>query len=88
MPDRDPSATRLHLLPPVYRWECLCREPPVLLGTYDLTGRVDLKDPSRYWQLNGRVATNCPKCGRPHLLDVPVDPDLLATLPQPWRGGN
>lgn len=73
---------------PVYRWECTCREPPVVLGTYDLAGHVTLKDLDRYWQLNGRVATNCPKCGKPHLLDVRIEPELLAALPQPWRGGS
>jgi hypothetical protein len=60
----------------------------VVLGTYTLAGRVELEDLSRFWQINGRVATNCPKCGKPHLLDVPIDPDLLETLPQPWRGGD
>ena len=88
MPNRDRPVAHLHPLPPVYRWECLCREPPVVLGTYDLAGNVELKDLSRFWQINGRVATNCPKCGKPHLLDVPLHADLLASLPMPWRGGD
>ena len=73
---------------PVYRWECTCRVPAVVLGIYDLTGRVELRDLDRYWQLNGRVATNCPKCGKPHMLDVQIGPELLETLPHPWRGGD
>jgi hypothetical protein len=88
MSDQDLPTARVRLLSPVYHWECLCREPPVVLGRYDLTGRIELDDPGRFWQINGRVATNCPKCGKPHLLDVPVNPDLLATLPMPWRGGE
>lgn len=72
----------------LFRWECTCREPPVVLGTYDLTGRVNLEHFDRCWQLNSRVATNCPKCGKPHMLDLALDPELLAALPQPWRGGE
>lgn len=87
MPGIDRSVPR-RLPSPVYHWICSCREPPVVLGMYDLTGRVTLKDFDRYWQLNGRVATNCPKCGKPHMLDVPLHPELLAALPQPWRGGG
>jgi hypothetical protein len=55
--------------PPVQRWTCPCQEPPVLLGTYDERGRVNIKVRDRYWHVQGRVHTICPRCGREHTLD-------------------
>ncbi len=51
------------------RWECRCRQPPVLLGTVDRSGRVNIKIRDRYWHIEGRVWTHCPKCGTEHMLD-------------------
>jgi hypothetical protein len=47
--------------PPIYRWECGCRRPAVLLATFDLSGRIEIAQQDRYWQVNGRVATHCPE---------------------------
>ena len=74
--------------PPLYRWECSCRRPPVELATYDLTGRITIGPHDRYWQINSRIATNCPKCGKQHVLELAIDPALVATLPLPWRSGT
>lgn len=54
----------------VRRWECDCRQPPVLLGTYDLGGRVNIKVRDRYWHVLGVVWTHCPRCGREHVIDA------------------
>jgi hypothetical protein len=54
---------------PVIRWECRCKEPPVLLGTYDSSGRVNIKVRDRYWRIIGQVWTICPRCGSEHELD-------------------
>ena len=56
----------------VIRWECHCQQPPVLLGTYDGTGRVNIKVRDRYWHLVGTVWTTCPRCGKEHTLDPPM----------------
>lgn len=56
----------------VIRWECRCQQPPVLLGTYDRTGRVNIKVRDRYWHLIGQVWTTCPRCGKEHTLDPPM----------------
>lgn len=53
----------------VTRWECRCQQPPVLLGTYDATGRVNIKVRDRYWHVIGRVWTICPRCGTEHSLE-------------------
>ena len=74
--------------PPLYHWECSCRQPGVLLATFDLAGRIAIANQDRYWQVNGRVATNCPKCGKQHQLELAVDPDVIANLPRPWRDGQ
>lgn len=55
---------------PVFRWLCRCRQPPVLLGTYDADGRVNIKVRDRYWHVHGQVQTICPRCGAEHLLDL------------------
>jgi len=54
---------------PVSRWLCNCQDPPVLLATYDEAGRVNIKARDRYWHVQGRVQTICPKCGQEHVLD-------------------
>ena len=41
----------------------------MLLATYDDAGRVNIKVRDRYWHVQGRVQTICPKCGREHVLD-------------------
>ena len=53
----------------VMRWVCNCEDPPVLLATYDHTGRVNIKARDRYWHCIGRVQTICPKCGREQVMD-------------------
>ena len=40
--------------PPIYRWECGCRRPPILLATFDLSGRIEIAQQDRYWQVNGQ----------------------------------
>ena len=45
------------------RWECRCQHPPVLLGTYDAQGRINIKARDRYWHIQGVVQTVCPRCG-------------------------
>jgi hypothetical protein len=51
------------------RWVCGCRQPAVLLATYDRDGRVHIKVRDRYWHVSGRVEATCPRCGAVHLLD-------------------
>lgn len=55
-----------------YRWVCPCKEPAVLLATYDLSGRLNIKVRDRYWHLFGfgHVQAICPRCGAEHLLDL------------------
>jgi hypothetical protein len=53
----------------VLRWECRCREPPVLLATYERDGRINIKVRDRYWHVLGQVRTICPRCGAEHVLD-------------------
>ncbi len=62
----------------VSRWECHCQKPPVLLATYDGTGRINIKARDRYWHIVGVVATHCPRCGAEHVLDLQSHP-----LPHP-----
>lgn len=54
----------------VYRWECPCQDPPVLLATYDPDGRINIKVRDRYWHVFGQVRTICPRCGAEHALDL------------------
>lgn len=53
----------------VYRWLCHCQEPPVLLGTWEPNGRINIKVRDRYWHIFGQVETTCPRCGAAHILD-------------------
>lgn len=53
-----------------FRWECGCRDTPVLLGTYEADGRINLKSRDRYWHVYGRVETHCPRCGAERVLDL------------------
>ena len=53
----------------VMRWECACRQPPILLATVDRLGRVNIKFRDRYWHVEGRVRTHCPRCGTEHVLE-------------------
>lgn len=63
----------------VIRWECRCQEPPVLLGTYDSTGKVNIKVRDRYWHVIGEIWTTCPRCGAEHTLPPEMQaPDLLS----------
>lgn len=56
--------------PALLRWECACQPTPVLLGTYDANGHVNIKSRDRYWRVSGgRVETLCPRCGTVHVLD-------------------
>jgi hypothetical protein len=52
------------------RWECRCRQPPVLLATYDRRGRIHIKARDRYWHVQGIVQAICPRCGSEHSLDL------------------
>jgi hypothetical protein len=55
--------------PSISRWECHCKQPPVLLGTYDASGTVNIKMRDRYWHVVGRIWTTCPRCGKQHTFD-------------------
>jgi hypothetical protein len=55
---------------PLVRWECGCRQPPVLLGTYGANGLIHIKARDRYWHVRGSVQTVCPRCGGEHQLDL------------------
>lgn len=57
------------------RWQCDCRQPPVLLATVDATGALTLKVRDRYYRIEraGRIRATCPRCGREHILE----PDRL-----------
>jgi hypothetical protein len=81
----DPALMSTKPQPPLYRWECRCREPAVLLATFDLSGRIEIAQHDRYWQVNGRVATSCPRCGKQHVLEMAIAPEVIAMLPRPWR---
>lgn len=69
----------------MYRWECPCRRPPIVLATFDLSGRIAYQDPERYWQIDGRIVTNCPGCGKQHLLHLELRRETREALPLPWR---
>ena len=69
---------------PVFRWECRCQRSPVLLATYDVAGRINIKVRDRYWHVLGVVATHCPRCGAEHVLDLrETPPDPGATRDEP-----
>lgn len=59
----------------VLRWECHCREPPVLLATYERDGQINIKVRDRYWHVLGQVRTICPRCGAEHVLDARPSPE-------------
>jgi hypothetical protein len=65
LPSRVDAAQRI-----LFRWECRCRQPPVLLATYDARGRIHIKARDRYWHVQGIVQTICPRCGSEHALDL------------------
>ena len=54
----------------IFRWECPCQEPPVLLATYGPRGRINIKVRDRYWHVVGQVQAICPRCGAEHILDL------------------
>ena len=54
------------------RWECRCRQTPILLGTYDPDGQIHIKVRDRHWRILGAVQTRCPRCGAEHALDLRV----------------
>ena len=56
--------------PPPSRWLCHCQDPPLLLATYDTSGRINIKVRDRYWHVLGSVQAICPRCGAEHLLDL------------------
>ena len=73
MTERAKSAPPSHVDAPrriLFRWECRCRQPPVLLATYDARGRIHIKARDRYWHVQGIVQTVCPRCGSEHALDL------------------
>jgi hypothetical protein len=63
---QDPPRAESHVS---IRWECHCRQPPVLLATYNHGGRIHIKARDRYWHVSGAVQTVCPRCGSEHTLD-------------------
>ncbi len=65
-----PASRRHHDRDMVFRWECRCQDPPVLLATYEPNGRINIKVRDRYWHVFGSVRAICPKCGADHLLDL------------------
>ena len=73
MIDREGAAVVRGVAPP-FRWECGCRQNPVLLGTYEADGRINLKSRDRYWHVYGRVETTCPRCGAERVLDLGTPP--------------
>ena len=83
MIEREGTTTTGEAVP--FRWECGCRETPVLLGTYEADGRINLKSRDRYWHVYGRVETNCPRCGAERVLDLDLghSPDRGAAPPPP-----
>jgi len=72
----------------IYLWECPCRRPPIILARFDLSGSIAYSDPDRYWQIDGRIVTNCPGCGKQHLLHLDLRPDVRKELPHPWRDAS
>ena len=64
----------------VQRWECRCREPAILLGTFDANGRINIKVRDRYWHVEGIVRTTCPRCGLEHELDLRPRPASIARI--------
>lgn len=54
------------------RWVCACKDPAVLLATYEPDGRLNIKVRDRFWQLVGfgQVKAVCPRCGKTHTLDL------------------
>ena len=65
-----PRATRGGAGDAPLRWECGCREPPVLLATYHRDGPINIKVRDRYWHVFGEVRTVCPRCGTAQVLDL------------------
>lgn len=57
---------------PAVRWECGCQTPPVLLATWEVGGRVNVKVRDRYWHFDGfgQVHAVCPRCASEHVLDL------------------
>ena len=70
MAPTSPRGPHRAIVRPTYRWECHCRQPAVLLATYDLEGQVHIKSRDRYWHVQGTVQTVCPRCGSEHTLDL------------------
>lgn len=70
---RTPSGGVAEAARGLVRWECRCQQPPVLLGTYDAGGRINIKMRDRYWHIDGIVQTVCPRCGSEHTLDLRVE---------------
>ena len=62
---------------PSKRWVCPCQDPPVLLATWDRTGRVNVKVRDRYWHFTGfgQVKAVCPRCATENVLDLDHDHD-------------
>ena len=63
--------------PPSERWVCPCQDPPVLLATWDRSGRVNVKVRDRYWHFSGfgTVKATCPRCATEHVLDLERERD-------------
>lgn len=67
------------------RWVCSCRVPPLVLGSFDLQGHLALEHHERYWLVNNRITTNCPRCGKQHRLELDLAPEVIASLPGAWE---
>ena len=78
---RDQAQPSAPSAAPAVRWECRCQKPPVLLGTWQPGGRVNIKVRDRYWHLDGfgHVSTVCPRCARTHELDLGPSPPVMTS---------
>jgi hypothetical protein len=66
--DKTPVRSRA-----IFRWECRCEQPPLLLGTYEEDGTVHIKVRDRFWHIRGEVRTICLRCGTEFTLDLQSD---------------
>lgn len=55
----------------LYRWECRCGDPPILLARYSPGGQIEIKVRDRFYFMASRcVQATCPRCGAQHILDL------------------
>ena len=67
---------------PLYRWECRCGDPPILLARYSPGGQIEIKVRDRFYFMASRcVQATCPRCGAQHILDLRVNDDDDGSFP-------